>query len=73
MKKQSNRVIRVFKRSMLGVLICIDRFCSYDFDAIVSTAGALRISRKDDKTVHKAYAAGEWHTVDNFTADYSDK
>jgi hypothetical protein len=72
-RKQSNRIIRVYRRNVFGVLVCIDRFCAYTFEAVISTHGALRVCYCGDKSIHKAYAAGEWHVVDNFKADYSAK
>ena len=72
--KTSNRVIRVYKRNWLGMLVCIAKFDAYSFEAIISTQGALRISPlHKERSVHAAFAAGEWSVVDKFNFNKSVK
>lgn len=70
----NKNLIIVYKRSMFGALVTAAKFNSTKFEAVISTAGCLRINyRYGEKQLVAAFAPGEWHVCKNFSVDWSDK
>lgn len=76
MKKQ-NLQIKIYRRNAFGFLVKVACFDKREHNAVISTSGVLRISHfsasERAPSIVAAYAAGEWHICDCFTADYQSK
>lgn len=70
--KKTEKEIVVYRRSLFGALVKVGAWNSRQFEARISTAGALRVNRigKPSDGVIACFAAGEWHVCKNFVTDY---
>jgi hypothetical protein len=73
MRKKPETEITVYRRSLFGALVKVGAWNSRQFEARISTAGALRINHiyKPSEGVVACFAAGEWHVCKNFTQEGS--
>jgi hypothetical protein len=74
MKKQNQQIV-IYRRSFFGFLVKVAAFNKYQFEAVISTAGALRVNRTGchREGVIAAYAPGEWSVCTCFIADHQSK
>lgn len=73
MSKQPPKIV-VYKRSAFGALVKVASVNAYGYEAVISTAGCLRINEAyGNKRLVAAFAPGEWHVCKNFTVDWSNQ